>query len=156
MRAWISISCDKQPVILDIAFVNEDVFSKQGYSVFKFTEIVMAEEEESRHKSKKHKRERDRDRDDDKDQAERDKKRSKGERSSKGDVAKKDGSTLRKSDGIAAGTSQAVEPPRESAEAREDANGEISMSIEETNRCVQSSLIDVQASKKGLGMDPSA
>lgn len=93
----------------------------------------MAREEESRHKSRKHRR--DHERDEDKDYGERERKKSKGEKPLKEPTSTVEATMSRRSGTEAAEpNSSPLENGRGAGESREDANGEVSMSIEETNR----------------------
>ena len=96
----------------------------------------MAREDESRHKSKRHKRDRERDEEKDKDHAERDRKKHRVDKPSNQVAPLEDATKLHGS-----GAAEIERPPDKlengiaSGESREDTNGEVSMSVEETHRC---------------------
>ena len=93
----------------------------------------MVREEESRHKSKRHKR--DHEREEDKDHLERDRKKSRDGRSHKDSTVSKEGTNARSLGADATDPARSpLQNGRGAGESREDANGEVSMSIEETNR----------------------
>ena len=93
----------------------------------------MGREEESRHKSKRHKRERDKE--EDNDLRERDRKKTRGDKVAKELTPPKTDADSRRLGADAAEPARSPrENGRETGQSREDANGEVSMSVEETNR----------------------
>lgn len=92
----------------------------------------MAKDDETRHKSKRHKIDREKERDEHTDQ-DRDGKRSRSEKASQSRAQMDDNRSLKSPNGSDRASIR-PEAEREGGDKAEEANGEISMSIEETNR----------------------